>query len=211
VSFNSRGFLNSFLCFYETHHCLIQSRLYEFSLNPEERLLRELVFCICAAQTSPFKADNASQTIENIWKKKGSVEVSEVCRILKDFGVRFHNHKALYIVEALKCVGAIQNILSKGMNPLEEREIIARKVKGLGMKGSSHFLRNLGRTGLAIIDRHVLRFCRIIKLIPREMSLARRTYLWIEERLKNFCARNGLNIDVLDGVIFLYSAGYFLK
>lgn len=211
MRFNSGSFLNSFLSFYETHYRLIQSRLYELSLNPEGRLVRELVFCICAAQTSPFKADNASQSLESIWKEKGLVEVGEVRQVLKNCGVRFHNHKALYIVEALRCLEAIQDILSKGMSALEEREILARKVKGLGMKGSSHFLRNLGRTGLAILDRHVLRFCGLLKLIPRTISLTARNYLWIEKQLKEFCVRNTLNIDALDGVIFLYSAGYFLK
>ena len=85
-------------------------------------------------------------------------------------------------------------------------------MKGLGYKEASHFLRNIGRDDVAIIDRHVLRYLHknnYIDKIPGNLS--RKTYLEIEKILEDIADENDLNLAELDLYIWYYETGKILK
>ena len=91
------------------------------------------------------------------------------------------------------------------------REKIAgnsRYFKGLGWKESSHFLRNIGFPGLAILDRHILKNLKALGAIDNvPASLSKKAYLEIEEKLKIFCERIEIPMDEFDLLIWAHESG----
>jgi N-glycosylase/DNA lyase len=85
-------------------------------------------------------------------------------------------------------------------------------VKGLGYKEASHFLRNIGRKDVAIIDRHILRWLKengYINEIPN--SLSARSYKKIEKILKKIGEERDLSLAELDLILWFRKTGKILK
>ncbi len=83
-----------------------------------------------------------------------------------------------------------------------------QNVKGLGYKESSHFLRNIGYKNLAILDRHILKNLkdlRVIRYIPK--SLNKNKYLEIEDKFQNFSKRINISMDELDLLFWSIETG----
>ena len=61
-----------------------------------------------------------------------------------------------------------------------------KRIKGLGYKEASHYLRNIGYRGYAILDKHILRSLAELGIIadPQPPN-TRAKYLLIEEKLKS--------------------------
>ena len=79
-------------------------------------------------------------------------------------------------------------------------------------KESSHFLRNIGYRGLAILDRHILKNLHrhgVISAVPQAMT--RNTYLSIEHRFFRFAEHLGVSIDELDLLFWSRETGKILK
>ena len=85
-------------------------------------------------------------------------------------------------------------------------------IKGLGYKEASHYLRNIGFSGYAILDKHVLRCLFELKIIdePKPPN-TRSRYLTVEEKLKQFAAGAGIDFDELDLVLWSIKTGEILK
>ena len=70
---------------------------------------------------------------------------------------------------------------------MKTRDWFLKNVKGLGLKESSHFLRNIGfGDKIVILDRHILRSLfnyKVIDEIPK--TLTKKIYLEIETKMKN--------------------------
>ena len=103
-----------------------------------------------------------------------------------------------------------KNILSDNLNLREflagdgfmVRDKVAndsRHFKGLGMKAASQFLRNIGVSNLAILDRHILKSLKeygVIRNVPS--SITKRKYIEIEKKMHDFSKRIGVPMDALD-------------
>lgn len=81
------------------------------------------------------------------------------------------------------------------------------RLKGLGFKESSHYLRNVGRKDFAIIDRHVLRW------LERKVNdrLNKLSYRKIEEILRILARSMRLTLAELDLAIWYEMTGKVLK
>src|SRR3989338_10096894 len=80
-----------------------------------------------------------------------------------------------------------------------KRNYLFENVKGLGMKESSHFLRNTGHDNVAILDRHILRTMHEQGIIPEAPNhLSPSKYLEYELALDPIAAEAGLNHSLLD-------------
>lgn len=187
---------------------LIETRLKEFkdfeNKNSDE-WFSELCFCILTANS---KAQNAIN-IQNEIKAAGFLNYSqeEIALIIKNNKHRFHNNKSKYIVAARE-FKEIKNIVKNFNSAIEARNFIAANIKGLGFKESSHFLRNVGYTDVAIIDRHILKFMKqsnLINEIPK--TITKKIYLEFEEILKNISP----NQAQLDLIIWEKVTGKVLK
>lgn len=182
----------------------------------EEEIFYELCFCICTPQTKAVNADKAiKKLIEKNLLLKGSS--SEIAPYLKGL-VRFHNNKAKYIVEArnkfLNESGRIEikkYILSKGNKQI--RDFFYNSIIGLGLKESSHFLRNIGLgEDIAILDRHILKNLQLLSVIndiPK--SLTPKIYFEIEKKLEDFSKNINIKMSHLDFVFWYNEAGKVFK
>jgi N-glycosylase/DNA lyase len=196
----------------------IKKRLEEFEQiknNSDERIFSELAFCICTPQS---KATSAWAAIEALVKNNYLFTRSE--RMIRPFlnVVRFADNKSKYIIEARELFSKngklnIKEKIQSFSDNLKLREWLVENVKGLGMKESSHFLRNIGLgSSLAILDVHVLNNLKeydVIEDIPK--TLTKKNYLEIENRIKEFSKLVGIPMDELDLLFWSEETGVIFK
>ena len=85
-------------------------------------------------------------------------------------------------------------------------------IKGLGYKESSHFLRNVGLRGYAILDKHILRCLFEVGVLDSPQPPTTRTrYLATEQRLRDFARDVSIDFDELDLVLWSMKTGEILK
>jgi len=82
----------------------------------------------------------------------------------------------------------------------------------LGYKEASHFLRNIGYKGYAILDKHILRSLAELEIIddPKPPN-SRLRYLTVEEKLRNLADATKIDFDELDLVLWSMKTGEILK
>ena len=87
-----------------------------------------------------------------------------------------------------------------------------KRIKGLGYKEASHYLRNIGLKGYAILDKHVLRSLAELKIIddPKPPN-TRSKYLMFEQALKKLANSLEIDFDELDLVLWSLKTGEILK
>jgi len=96
----------------------------------------------------------------------------------------------------------------------ERRDFLAanRGVRGIGYKEASHFLRNIGYRGYAILDKHLLSRLAEFEVIETPKPPSTKTkYLAIEERVKLFAESIGIDFDELDLLLWYTKTGEILK
>ena len=186
------------------------SRLKEFeelSKKDDREWFSELCFCILTANSKAKTAISIQKELGFEGFSKLSEDALKEC-ILRNKH-RFHNNKAKYIVESRKFVW-IKNMLS-GKTSFEAREFLVSNIKGLGYKEASHFLRNVGYTDVAILDRHILNLMFENRLIDEIRNLNRKKYLEIEEKFKQIAGDLGMNCAELDLYMWYLKTGEILK
>lgn len=144
--------------------------------------------------------------------------VEEVANALR--GVhRYPNARARYVVETRQYLMQhngmrLRDALMSFRCGQERRDWLARTkgIKGLGYKEASHFLRNIGFSGYAILDKHVLGCLRELGVIddPKPPS-TRKKYLKIEGAMKEFAAEIQIDFDALDLVLWSMKTNVILK
>jgi N-glycosylase/DNA lyase len=210
--------VNEIIKSYKNKREEIKKKLKEFKevLNEnDESVFAELAFCICTPQT---KATSAWTAISAIIKNNFLISGSE--RLIRPFlnAVRFADNKTKYIVEARNFFmenGKIQikDKIKSFVNVFELREWLNNNVKGLGMKESSHFLRNIGLgENLAILDTHILKNLKdygVIDEIP--VVLSKKLYLEIEDKMRKFSQAIGISFAELDLLFWSEETGIIFK
>jgi N-glycosylase/DNA lyase len=197
----------------------IRDRLAEFArvgrTGSPEALFEELTFCIFTAGAS---ARMGLRSVESVRPFLMSGTVSDIQRALTGRH-RFPNNRGAYVYETREylkelCGLRVQEAL-KGLRLADERrDFLAanRNVRGIGYKEASHFLRNIGYRGYAILDKHVLTRITEFEVIesPKPPS-TKKSYLAIEERLKGFADSIGIDFDELDLLLWYTKTGEILK
>ncbi len=155
----------------------------------------ELAFCISTANSSAVSGLHFQKQLEKFDFNR--IEVEKIETLLKQAGVRFYSKKAIYISKALLNFEIVERALN--IEDKKARDILVSSIKGLGYKEASHFLRNVGRKNIAIIDRHVLRWMRergLIDNIPKNLN--KKNYLQLERILSKLSDEIGMNLAKLD-------------
>lgn len=197
---------------YEERREAIRQRLEDFPAIPPAKYFYELAFCILTPQSS---AKNAEQTIAELERDKFLELGFDPTPYLRDpkHYIRFHNTKAKRLLAIRETFPELLPSLEDKFLPAEQkREIVLAHVHGLGMKEASHFLRNIGVRGLAILDRHILRHLarlRVIRSVPT--SLTTKRYLEIEKRWKKYAQKVGIPLDELDLLFWSMETGEIRK
>ena len=199
----------------------IRKRLNEFRevwrKRSDARLWEELVFCIFTAGASARMGLRAVEAIRPLLMEG---EREEMTLALQTAGAhRFPVERPGYIVITRSylrehCDMALGKKLQSFADPLERRDWLAqeKQVKGLGYKEASHFLRNVGFSGYAILDKHVMSCLNDLNVVDSPKPPGTRTrYLETEERLKSFAREIGIDFDELDLVLWSMKTGEVLK
>jgi N-glycosylase/DNA lyase len=113
-----------------------------------------------------------------------------------------------------RCGMRLRELLLSFGDPIERRDWLARerRIKGLGYKEASHFLRNIGLKGYGILDKHVLRCLADLGVVDSPRPPATRNgYLEREEQLRRFARDVRINFEELDLVLWSMKTGEVLK
>lgn len=201
--------IRKLLDFYSKSEIKIKDRLNDFSKLPEKEYFYELCFCICTPQSSAKKCDIAVSDLKRkCFREK---EVKPNFSLLRN--VRFHNNKSKYLIQMKDNSSEIfAKVNEKRKEPKELREWLVKNVKGLGYKESSHFLRNIGFRGLAILDRHILKNMKkygAVTYLPKNLS--KKEYLGLEKDLVKFSKKIKIDMDELDLLFWSMETGEIFK
>jgi N-glycosylase/DNA lyase len=187
---------------------LIDQRMKEFrsfTAKPNKAWFCELCFCL---MTANWKAAESIKIQEELSESGFCTwDVKKLAAYLKEKGHRFWPQRADRIVMARRFKD-IKDIVKSQKDP---REWLAENIYGLGYKESSHFLRNVGYTDYAIIDRHILHILAEEGLIKEQKTLTKRKYLEIEAVLKKLGEMVHLNQAELDMYLWYLRTGKVLK
>ncbi len=153
----------------------------------EEKQSKKLIFKLFSEPNfEPKKKDGSLRKYR--YPKKRSEEITKAANIL-------------YSKSSLK------NILESFSSDVDVRNFLAKNIPGIGIKESSHFLRNIGYSDtLAIIDIHVLNYLKQNRFVdPLDVpNLTNSKYEKLEKILQNLAEFHGLNLGILDLAIWHY-------
>ena len=203
---------------YELKKEIIKQRIHEFEniyKLGDEAIFTELCFCIFTAGSSAMAGLKCIDAIKDIILTGNALELES--RILKIH--RYPKARAEYIVHTRNYLHEefnfkIKDLIESFDDMLKLRDFFAtnKGIKGLGYKEASHFLRNIGIKGYAILDIHILRSLHEFGVIdsPKPPS-TRNKYLETEAKLKEFAKEIGIDFDELDLLLWSNRTGEVLK
>ncbi len=200
------------LAIYNERRKAIQFRLEDFSRISENEYFYELIFCVLTPQS---KAENADAVIQRL-KADNFLEVGfDPLSYLRDrrHYIRFHNVKSKRLLYIRTIYPHLLSLLLDDRGDIITlRNNIMEIIPGLGLKESSHFLRNIGVTGLCILDRHILKHLKALKVIGRiPKSLTPKRYFAIESRWLKYSKDVGIPMDELDLLFWSIATGEIRK
>ena len=189
----------------------IIQRLNEFKNIPENKYFYELCYCICTPQS---KAENALIVQHELEKSDFLNKDFNPIKILENKSnyIRFHNQKSKRLMDLKNNFHKVMEIINSNSSVYEKRNLICNEINGIGMKESSHFLRNIGFNGLAILDRHILNNLVQLKVfneIPKINS--QKKYIAVEKIFLEFSYQINIPIDELDLLFWSNGTGIILK
>ena len=198
----------------------IRARLAEFAeignSRDDARLFEELCYCIFTAGASARMGLNSIERVRRHLLSGGQ-------RRLENLLVGAHRYpraRARYIVHTrnylkLECGLRLgEKLASFGRDAEARRDFFACNsgVKGIGYKEASHYLRNIGYRGYAILDKHILNTLREVGVIDSPKPPAtKKKYLAVEQEMRNFAAELRINFDELDLLLWSNKTGEILK
>ena len=197
----------------------IRERLAEFDeiwkSGSDLKLWEEMVFCFFTGGCSAKMGLNSIEAVRPILMTGTHEELTQA--LLGKH--RYPNARAGYIIASRTflqehCDMRLREKLTSFDDDLERRDWLVKEkgVKGLGYKEASHFLRNIGLKGYAILDKHVLRSMAELKIIedPKPPN-TRSRYLTYEQHLKKIADQLKIDFDEMDLVLWSMKTGEILK
>jgi N-glycosylase/DNA lyase len=195
--------INKLLEFYENKKGKIRNFINTCDIKDDECLFGELCFSILTSQS---KAKICREAINRLKadKKLFTADLEELRSYLN--GVRFSDVKAERIIEARKKLLELKRMVNS--DPKELREWLIENIKGIGIKQSANFMRNIGFRGMPIIDIHVQNFLKKIGYNDYETgSLTKKQYIDLENKFLKLAKELKIPTEELDIAIWLYQSG----
>jgi len=200
---------------YSWHYAGNELKLLPSESKDDNRIFEELAFCIFTANTSAEMGLKAVDAVRNVLIT-GSAD--DMTRRLE--GVyRFNNVRPEYIVHTRNHLNSTLNFQLKKKiesfkNKHELRNFFAlnKDVKGLAYKEASHFLRNIGFKGYAILDKHIINSLHEFEVLEtNDKPKNPKHYLEIEQKFIDFSKKIGIDMDELDLLLWSRKNGRILK
>ncbi len=203
---------------YEKRRVEIKKRLEEFREvydRGDEAIFKELCFCILAANSSAEMGMRTVQALGDLLLHGDLPSLQQ--RLSKGF--RYWRIRPAYIIHTRDHLQRefhfkLRTLLDAFPDPETRRDFFAmnKDIKGLSFKEASHFLRNIGYRGYAILDKHVLRCLKELGVIRKiTLPTGRARYLQIEKKMKQFSMSIGIGMDELDLLLWSLKTGKMLK
>lgn len=202
---------NEILDYYLIYKKEIRKKLQEFKQVPQDDYFYELCYCLLTPST---QAINALYAVEQLKSNRFFEKPFNPVHILRDKGhyIRFHNTKAKRLFNAKEIWNQIEQVLYANESVSAKREQLVRLVDGFGYKEASHFLRNIGYDGVAILDRHILRNLSNYGVIDSEGKISTsKNYLRVESKFYEFSKTIGITLEELDLLFWAKETGFVLK
>lgn len=200
---------------YSWHYLDGELKLLPSNSKDDHRLFEELAFCIFTANTSAEMSLKAVDAVRNVLIEGNA---NDMTRRLE--GVyRFNNVRPAHIVHTRNHLKNSLNFELKkkissfrSKNELRDYFALNKDVKGLGMKEASHFLRNIGFKGYAILDKHIINsLYEFGFLSTNDKPKNPKHYLEIEQKFIDFSKQAGIDMDELDLLLWSRKNGRILK
>jgi N-glycosylase/DNA lyase len=205
---------------YVEKRAAIRARLAQFAEigreSDDARLFEELVFCIFTAGAS------AKMGLNSIERVRPHLLKANHRRLMTALvgSHRYPRARSRYIVHTRdylrrECDLHLREKLASFDGDMDaRRDFFASNpgIKGIGYKEASHYLRNIGYRGYAILDKHILHTlheCGVIDS-PRAPT-TKKNYLTIEESMRKFAEDIKINFDELDLLLWSNKTGEILK
>lgn len=210
--------IDSLLISYQEKQVAIRSRLDEFAalreVATDAQLFEELVYCLFTAGAS---ARMGLKSVDRVRKLMINGTVEQISQAL--IGAhRFPNARARYVIEARNTLQQDcrlklrQKLNSFGEDRAARRDFFTVNIKGIGYKEASHYLRNIGYRGYAILDKHILKTLFEFGVIDSARPPAtKKKYIATEEIMRNFADRIRIDFDELDLLLWSNKTGEILK
>ncbi|MFZ4794678.1 MAG: hypothetical protein ACOYLN_11160 [Blastocatellia bacterium] len=201
----------------------IQARMADFAAigraGDDARLFEELVYCIFTAGASARMGEASVVRVRRLLKRG----THEQLRQALTGAHRFPRARSGYVVTTRDWLRSDcglrlrEKLDSFGSDHEARRDYFARTpgIKGIGYKEASHYLRNIGYRGYAILDKHILRTLHELRVVDQlsqtKPPATRQRYHAIEQRMKGFAAETGIDFDELDLLFWSNKTGVILK
>ncbi len=193
---------------------MVENRISEFLEVKEmgtEKWFEELTYCLLTAYS---RARIGQLCVDALCDRNALLngDLDQVVETLKTQGHRFAEKRAEYIFNARTFVPTLKETIQSFQDIKAAREWLAKNVKGIGWKESSHFLRNVGYLDVAIIDRHII--SNMVDhgiLEERPKSITKRRYLEYEGILAEVARRVGMTLGEMDLYLWYRKTGKVLK
>jgi N-glycosylase/DNA lyase len=193
---------------------IVENRIVEFlevQKMDTEKWFVELAYCLLTAYSS---ARLGQICVDALCDRDALLHggLDQVKETLKAQGHRFAEKRAEYIFTARKLAPTLKETIQGFHDIKAAREWLAKNVKGIGWKESSHFLRNVGYLDVAIIDRHII--SNMVDhgiLEERPKSITKRRYLEYEIILAEVARRVGMTLGEMDLYLWYRKTGKVLK
>ena len=181
----------------------------------DERFWEEMVFCFFTGGCSARMGLRSIEAVRPLLLAGNQAELADALRGKH----RYPNARSGYIVASREflqehCGLRLREKLESFDDAFARRDWLVKekRIKGLGYKEASHFLRNIGYKGYAILDKHILRSLAELEIIDDPKPPNTRTqYLSVEEKLKNLAEATQIDFDELDLVLWSMKTGEILK
>src|SRR3989339_1558379 len=200
---------------YSWHYAGNEMKLIPSEAKDDHRIFEELAFCIFTANTSAEMGLRAVDAVRSVLINGGA---GDMTRRLE--GVyRFSNVRPAHIIHTRTYLKNSLNFeLKKKINSFKDKNelrdffALNKDIKGLAYKEASHFLRNIGFKGYAILDKHIINsLYEFGVLATNEKPKNYKEYLEIEEKYINFSKQAGIDMDELDLLLWSRKNGRILK
>lgn len=200
---------------YSWHYMNGELKLLPAETKDDHRIFEELAFCIFTANTSAEMGAKAVDAVRNVLIN-GTAD--EMTRRLEGI-YRFNNVRPAHIIHTRSYLKNSLNFRLKNKinsfkdkNELREFFALNRDIKGLGMKEASHFLRNIGFKGYAILDKHIINSLHEFGVIKtNDKPKNAKEYLEIEQKFIDFSKEIEIDMDELDLLLWSRKNGRILK
>jgi N-glycosylase/DNA lyase len=205
---------------YRQKRVAIGARLAEFDelrqRGDDARLFEELVYCIFTAGASARMGLNSIERVRRHLRAGGQAKLEA----LLVGAHRYPCARAAYVVATRnylkrECgLRLADKLASFGADGEARRDFLARNpgVKGIGYKEASHYLRNIGYRGYAILDKHILRTLHECGVLDSPAPpTTKKKYLVVEESMRKFAADIRIGFDELDLLLWSNKTGEILK